>query len=134
MSTPIERLAEKLRRSVRNNTGTRMSFEELKLIAELGGLELIAQAETEEIMAKWRNPALAPEAQPLESAHNNGRPYSPASLAERWQCSSTLVRNMIQRGELKHFRYGKLYRIPADEVARIEDPGQDAQAHEASDG
>lgn len=48
------------------------------------------------------------------------RAYSPASLAERWQCSAGHIRGMIKRGELAHFRIGKLYRIAAAEVERIE--------------
>lgn len=48
------------------------------------------------------------------------RPYSPAGLAERWQCSAQLVRNMLERGDLKGFRHGKMWRIPAAEVARFE--------------
>lgn len=48
------------------------------------------------------------------------RPYSPATLAERWQCSAQLVRNMLERGDLKGFRHGKMWRIPAAEVARYE--------------
>lgn len=48
------------------------------------------------------------------------RPYSPATLADRWQCSAQLVRNMLERGEIKGFRHGKMWRIPAAEVARFE--------------
>ena len=48
------------------------------------------------------------------------RPYSPETLAERWACSSETVRQMCRRGELDHFRLGKLIRIPASEVERVE--------------
>lgn len=48
------------------------------------------------------------------------RPFSPETLAERWACSSQTVRLMIRRGELAAFRLGKLYRIPASEVERVE--------------
>ena len=48
------------------------------------------------------------------------RPYSPETLAERWGCSSEKVRQMFHLGELHGFRLGKLIRIPANEVERIE--------------
>ena len=48
------------------------------------------------------------------------RPFSPETLAERWACSSETVRQMCRRGELSYFRLGKLIRIPANEVDRIE--------------
>jgi len=51
------------------------------------------------------------------------RLYTPESLAERWQCSAAHVRAMIRRGELIHFRLGKLLRISAEEVARCESQG-----------
>jgi excisionase family DNA binding protein len=48
------------------------------------------------------------------------RPFSPDALAERWGCSGELIRSMLRRGELAYFKIGKLYRIPANEVERIE--------------
>jgi excisionase family DNA binding protein len=48
------------------------------------------------------------------------RPFSPETLANRWGCSSEKVRQMCRRGELATFRLGKLIRIPASEVERIE--------------
>jgi len=48
------------------------------------------------------------------------RPYTPETLAERWGCSSAHIRAMIRRGELVHFRLGKLLRISAVEVERYE--------------
>jgi excisionase family DNA binding protein len=48
------------------------------------------------------------------------RPYSPDTLAEHWGCSSEKIRQMCKRGELASFRLGKLYRIPANEVERVE--------------
>ena len=61
------------------------------------------------------------------------RPYSIASLAERWTCSSELVRKMIVRGELEGIRYGKLWRIPAAAVARFEAGGRAAANDETTD-
>jgi excisionase family DNA binding protein len=48
------------------------------------------------------------------------RPFSPETLADRWGCSSEKVRQMCRRGELPYFRLGKLIRIPANEVERLE--------------
>lgn len=48
------------------------------------------------------------------------KPYSPESLARRWDCSAEKVRVMFHAGELSGFRLGKLIRIPADEVERYE--------------
>ena len=51
---------------------------------------------------------------------SNPRPFSPETLAERWGCSSEKVRRMYHDGELAGFRLGKLIRIPANEVERVE--------------
>lgn len=48
------------------------------------------------------------------------RPFSPETLAERWGCSAEKVRRMYHDGELAGFRLGKLIRIPAAEVERLE--------------
>jgi excisionase family DNA binding protein len=48
------------------------------------------------------------------------KPFSPETLAQRWGCSGELVRQMCRRGELGYFRLGKLIRIPANEVERLE--------------
>ncbi len=48
------------------------------------------------------------------------RPFSPETLGQRWGCSSETVRQMCRRGELSAFRLGKLIRIPASEVERVE--------------
>jgi excisionase family DNA binding protein len=49
-----------------------------------------------------------------------GSAYSPERLAERWDCSSETIRRMYHDGQLSGFRLGKLIRIPATEVERIE--------------
>jgi excisionase family DNA binding protein len=47
--------------------------------------------------------------------------YTPATLAERWECSERHVRNMIASGDLPAFRLaGKLLRIRAEDVERFE--------------
>jgi excisionase family DNA binding protein len=48
------------------------------------------------------------------------KPFSPETLGDRWGCSSEHVRQMCRRGDLSYFRLGKLIRIPAHEVNRIE--------------
>lgn len=50
----------------------------------------------------------------------NARPFSPQTLADRWGCSAETVRQMCRRGELGWFSLGKLIRIPANEVDRVE--------------
>jgi excisionase family DNA binding protein len=47
-------------------------------------------------------------------------PFTTASLAKRWQCSDQHIRDLIDQGALGAFRLGRLIRIPAAEVARIE--------------
>jgi excisionase family DNA binding protein len=51
------------------------------------------------------------------------KPYSPETLADRWGCSAEKVRIMYHNGEIAGFRLGKLIRIPAAEVRRIEGCG-----------
>jgi excisionase family DNA binding protein len=49
------------------------------------------------------------------------RPYTPERLAERWECSPSLVRKMLETRALQGFKVGgKLWRIPAGEVDRFE--------------
>jgi excisionase family DNA binding protein len=61
------------------------------------------------------------------------RPFSPETLANRWGCSSEKVRQMCRRGELATFRLGKLIRIPASEVERIECLNDPTAAGDSSD-
>ncbi|WP_352840859.1 helix-turn-helix domain-containing protein [Mesorhizobium sp. M0933] len=46
--------------------------------------------------------------------------YSPRTLATRWLCSERHVRNLIKRGDLPHFRFGKLLRIKPSDVDDFE--------------
>ncbi|WP_394707787.1 helix-turn-helix domain-containing protein [Roseovarius pacificus] len=48
------------------------------------------------------------------------RPYTPDMLAERWQCSAESVRLLCHSGELRSFRIGRMFRIPADAVDEYE--------------
>jgi excisionase family DNA binding protein len=48
------------------------------------------------------------------------RPYSIAQLADRWGCSDSMIRKLINQGELQTFRIGALIRISAAEVERYE--------------
>ncbi|WP_425331062.1 helix-turn-helix domain-containing protein [Phaeobacter italicus] len=47
-------------------------------------------------------------------------PFTPETLGHRWDVSATTIRNMCNQGELKHFRLGRLYRIPATVVEEME--------------
>lgn len=60
------------------------------------------------------------------------RPYSPETLADRWACSSEKIRQMCRGGELASFRLGKLIRIPAAEVERIECQNTDLSGTESN--
>lgn len=47
--------------------------------------------------------------------------FTPASLAERWDCSERHIRNLISSGELRCFRLGKkLFRIRRQDVENFE--------------
>ena len=47
--------------------------------------------------------------------------YSPAQIAERWDCSVEVVRYLIHSGELDGFRAGRrLIRVRADKLAEYE--------------
>lgn len=48
------------------------------------------------------------------------KPYSPALLATRWGCSTTLVYDLLNTGSLTGFRLGILWRIPALSVEEYE--------------
>lgn len=45
---------------------------------------------------------------------------TPAELAERWGCSHSSVVALCVQGKLRHFRIGKMYRIPADAIIEYE--------------
>ena len=107
-------ILDKLRRAHRNHAGTHFSNEELKHLAKLGILHLLAKAEADEIVA-----TLEPS-DPPRTPKRDHAVYSVSTLAERWQCSDGHVRNMITRGELRSFRHGNLIRITADAVAEVE--------------
>lgn len=48
------------------------------------------------------------------------RAFTVASLARQWECSESVIRKLIGKGQLRAFRIGVLIRIPADEVERFE--------------
>lgn len=49
------------------------------------------------------------------------RPYSSEDLADRWGVSAQHVRDLIRSGSLRHFRVGRLIRIPAKAVYEFEE-------------
>lgn len=57
------------------------------------------------------------------------RPFSVSKLAARWACSEGAIRKKIERGELAAFRLGKLIRIRAEEVERVEGEFKTGKAH-----
>lgn len=60
------------------------------------------------------------------------RPYTPDTLAARWQCSAETVRQLIKRGELRAFRVGVMYRVPVDAVEEYECRTSPSDACEAA--
>lgn len=48
------------------------------------------------------------------------KPFSPQTLAQRWDCSAEKIRRMYRDGILPGFQLGKLVRIPAAAVERFE--------------
>lgn len=133
-------LAEKFRRALRNGTGATFSYRDLLYMGQMGSLMLLAEAEARELCgdaSEAHSPKLgmqginAPDQtqgksprQPSEVGKpDDGRPFSPKSLAARWSCSAAKVRAMCHSGELASFAYGKLLRISAEEVARFEREG-----------
>ncbi|MFM7010618.1 MAG: helix-turn-helix domain-containing protein [Betaproteobacteria bacterium] len=57
------------------------------------------------------------------------KPYTPATLAERWGCSPDAVYDLIRSGRLPAFRVGsKLLRIQAKDVAAWESGGANTQS------
>ena len=53
------------------------------------------------------------------------RPFTPETLAARWNCSPETVRQMVHRRELPAFRVGRLIRIARADVDAFES-GDDA--------
>lgn len=56
----------------------------------------------------------------LDLPEHDIRPYSVPQLADRWGCSGSMVRKLINQGDLQSFRIGALIRISASEVERYE--------------
>jgi hypothetical protein len=52
------------------------------------------------------------------------KPFTPKSLAARWECSEQHIRDLITGGDVRAFRLGSLLRISAAEVWRIEGGGE----------
>ena len=50
--------------------------------------------------------------------------YTPKELAKKWNISYINMINMINRGQVKAFKVGNLWRIKAEEVARVENGKQ----------
>lgn len=64
----------------------------------------------------------------------NQKPYTPTLLAARWGCSTTLVYDLLNAGNLAGFRLGTLWRIPALSVEEYERrPPSPSASQSASD-
>ncbi|WP_425287281.1 helix-turn-helix domain-containing protein [Pelagibacterium luteolum] len=48
------------------------------------------------------------------------RPYTPETLAKRWNCSHQHVRDLVNAGNLQSFRAGRLIRISRQAVVDYE--------------
>ncbi|WP_143092441.1 helix-turn-helix domain-containing protein [Sulfitobacter brevis] len=48
------------------------------------------------------------------------RPFTPETLAARWDCSAETVRQMVHRGDLSAFFVGRMIRIPHHYVEAYE--------------
>ncbi len=48
------------------------------------------------------------------------RPFTPESLADRWEVSAETVRQLCHQNALRHFRVGRMFRIPAAAVEEYE--------------
>lgn len=74
----------------------------------------------------------------VESGRNWPNVFTPATLAEWWECSERHVRNLIETGDLDAFRLGgKLWRITPDSVRAYEcqnGASPDSAANAASHG
>lgn len=46
--------------------------------------------------------------------------YTVSELSERWRVSDQAIRDLIADGQLRAFKVGLQWRIPASEVRRIE--------------
>ncbi|PSJ42144.1 helix-turn-helix domain-containing protein [Allosphingosinicella deserti] len=91
-------------------------------------LDEALEGKTGRHMTDWRSeqplyksqPQFNPASPAREAELNSGYAFTPASLAERWQCSAQSIRAMIKRGDLTALSFGKSHRIRPEEVARIE--------------
>ncbi|WP_368502166.1 helix-turn-helix domain-containing protein [Salipiger sp. 1_MG-2023] len=59
-------------------------------------------------------------------------PYTPETLAGRWQCSPETVRQLCKANRLGHFRLGRLYRIKPEHVEEYECQTLQSDACEAA--
>ncbi|WP_152003669.1 excisionase family DNA-binding protein [Roseobacter sp. TSBP12] len=74
----------------------------------------------------------------IGSHMEHAKPFSPETLASRWDCSDQAIRDMIHRGELRAFRVGRMFRIPHQVVLEREkcqtSPSENSEAGFASIG
>ena len=53
MGAHVSGIAQKFRRALRNETGTKFTLDELRALVDIGSYDAIIKAEAEEIKSKW---------------------------------------------------------------------------------
>lgn len=90
-------LCNKLKRALRNGTGTSFSAEELQRLADMGLLETLNEAEAEELRAKWADNQNIPLATTGSPRGRMGAPRTGKSAgmtpAQRQRAALALVAN-----------------------------------------
>jgi excisionase family DNA binding protein len=56
----------------------------------------------------------------LRESPTRRQSFTVNDLAARWDCDPQLIYRRIRRGHIRAFKVGNLWRIPVDEVDRIE--------------
>ncbi|MBP6029795.1 MAG: helix-turn-helix domain-containing protein [Sphingobium sp.] len=70
---------------------------------------------------------------PPRSIHDD-RPLSAQQLAERWDCSKSMIYKLVKQNRLRAFWIGELMRFSAAEVERYESCPQPMTTHSQSSG
>ena len=65
---------------------------------------------------------------------NGGRPFTPETLAERWEVDPGTVRRMCRTGRIRSFKVGVAHRITPDAVEAFEAGEAPAMVDRSSSG
>jgi excisionase family DNA binding protein len=102
-------------------------------IAKDEGVTVELRSDGSILVAQKARPVLAfdppaTEAETKTKAEWVPQVLTPTHLAERWHCSEQHIRNLIKKNQIKSYKLsGKLFRIPIEEVERIERDGTGPQ-------